>query len=114
MNKKQFESIRKFYIEELTAFGAKLTRNEPIYTKDIKLTGLEFELDTKAGILKIFPTEDAILSKFVNIDKAKEFLPHGWNDRLSLSGKFNFHFEGLVTKEDFAYFISTLYRNNIV
>lgn len=57
-----------------------------------------YKLNTKAGELFIFletPQTSKVFSictRFEDVQKAKEFLPHGTNDRLNTySGKWNFH-----------------------
>lgn len=122
MNQKLFKSVRELYIKEFEKIGARVIRDSPIYEKGrngIKCLGLDFELDTVAGILNIYPGETYINSKFKDIDKAKSMLPHGWHDRLSVSGKYNFNLSGECGKDDLNlnlinWFISDLRKNGLI
>ncbi len=121
MNQKLFKSVRELYIKEFEKIGARVVRNSPIYEKGrngFKLFCLEFELDTAAGVLDIYPGETYINSKFRDIDKAKSMLPHGWNDRLSLSGKYNFNATGKcsmeLTSDIIRWFLDNLKRNKLI
>jgi hypothetical protein len=50
-------------------------------------------LETTAGTLAINPMGDWIAGRFLDVERAKQVLPHrAFTDRLSPSGKWNFHY----------------------
>ncbi|HNC58689.1 MAG TPA: hypothetical protein PLP33_24900 [Leptospiraceae bacterium] len=116
INKKKFEEIRKLFKAELPRIGAVLIRDEPVYEKIIKLVGLDFEMETKAGKLGIHPTETGILCRFKDVEAAKKILPHYWTARLNpASGKYNFEwYPSLVTRDHIRVFFSTLMNDGLI
>ena len=60
-----------------------------------------WKLETKAGTLLVSSHGDWVSSRFTDVERAKQFFPHGFGDVLNrYSGKYNVgHFDGEHTTE---------------
>jgi len=94
---KKQEKLEAKFNEAMTAHLQELGA----VTNEGKFSGwYELSLPTRAGPLVIIVNEDWLAMRFVEVDRAKEILPHGQQDQLNgYSGKYNIHYGDIADLE---------------